>query len=105
MLEQSGRSADGRAVVRGVYRLHETHGVPVDVILEGIRVRGALPDWQAFVVEAVESGMSVRRAISKLGPAVADVFGPEMRDVVATRLSVGIEKDEAWRAAKGRAVQ
>lgn len=100
MIEISGASSDGRPVVRGVYRMHETTGTPLDVILEGIRDRGMLPDWQSFVVEAVEAGMSLKRAIAKLEPAVADVFGPAMRDVVVLRLSTGIEKDEAWR--KGR---
>lgn len=100
MIEISGTSSDGRTVVRGIYRMHETTGTPVDVILEGIRCRGMLPDWQSFVVEAVEAGMSVKRAISKLEAAVADVFGAEVHDVVVGRLSRGIEADEAWRKAR-----
>lgn len=100
MIEVSGRSSDGRLVVRGIYRMHETTGTPIDVILEGIRRRGMLPDWQSFVVEAVEAGMSLKRAIGKLEAAVADVFGPEMQAVVVERLSTGIEADEAWRKSR-----
>lgn len=99
-IELAGRTVDGRAVVRGVYRLHESSGTPVDVILEAVRCRGMVPDWQAFVIEAVEAGMSVKRAIAKLAPAVADVFGPVVHDVVVARLSVAIEKDEAWRKSR-----
>ena len=100
MIEEAGKTSDGRGVVRGVYRLHETSGIPVDVILEGIRDRGMLPDWQSFVVEAVEAGMSLKRAIAKLEPAIVDVFGSEMRDVAVARLSTGIEADEAWRKSR-----
>lgn len=100
MIEPTGRTVNGQIVVGGIYRMHETSGTPIDVILEGIRGRGMLPDWQSFVIEAVEAGMSLKRAISKLEPAIVDVFGSEMRGVVVVRLSTGIAADEAWR--KGR---
>ena len=102
MLNLCGKTVDGKLVIAGIYREHETTGIPLDVILEVIRDRGYVPDWYSFAVEAVEAGMSLRRAISKLEPAVADVFGREIRDVVVARLSTGIEKDDAWRKSRGR---
>lgn len=89
MLEACGRTTDGRTVVRGMYRFYETSGVPLDVILEFIRDRGAVPDWRAFVDEAVAAGMSEARAVSKLEEAVADTFGPGMREAVTSRLRSG----------------
>ena len=101
MITIVGETSDGKPVVAGIYRFHETAGIPVDIILEVIRDRGHMPDWQSFVVEAVSAGMSVERAIAKLEPCIVDVFGPEMRDVVVARLSVGVEADEEWRAKHG----
>lgn len=86
LLALAGRTVDGRAVVSGVYRVHETSGVPLDVILESVRERGMLVDWQSFVREAVAAGMSRERAISKLEAAIVDSFGPEMARVVVARL-------------------
>ena len=100
MIELAGKTQDGKRVVKGIYRFHETTGVPLDVLLEGIRDQGCLPDWEAFVVEAVEAGMSVKRAIAKLEPCLVDVFGSAMRDLVVGKLSRGIEADEAWRKSR-----
>lgn len=86
MLEVSGKTTDGKFVVQGVYRLHETSGIPLDIILEAIRERGMMPDWEGFIAEAVAAGMSEHRALSKLEPAISDSFGAEMRQIVVARL-------------------
>lgn len=88
MLTQSGTTQDGRTVVRGVYRLYETEGLPLDVILDALMTHNAIPDWIAFVTEAGMAGMKLDRILSKLDAAIVDTYGPEMRDVVVRRLSV-----------------
>jgi hypothetical protein len=86
MLEASGKTPDGKTVVRGVYRFYETTGLPLDVIFDCLRSNAMLPDWSAFVLEAVEAGMQPERAISMLEPAIADTYGPGVRNVVVARL-------------------
>jgi hypothetical protein len=88
MLVQSGTTQDGRTVVRGVYRLYETEGLPLDVILDALIAHNAIPDWTAFVVEAELAGMKLDRILSKLDAAIVDTYGSAMRDVVVRRLSV-----------------
>lgn len=86
MLEVSGKTPDGKIVVRGVYRFYETMGLPLDVTLEYLRERKMIPDWPAFLLEAVEAGMSPERALSLLDSAISDSYGAATRDVVVSRL-------------------
>lgn len=73
-------------MVTGVYRFYETTGVPLDVILEVLRDRGMMPCWSLFLLEAVEAGMDVGRALSKLETAISDSYGAELAGYVGKRL-------------------
>ena len=87
MLSKSGETTDGRTVVRGVFRLFETEGLPLDVIFDVLKERNYIPDWEYFVQEAEGAGMKHRdRILLKLDAAIADTYGPEMRNVVISRL-------------------
>lgn len=86
LLEFTGRTSDGKPVVRGLYRFYETEGLPLEVLLGYAEEIGAVPDWMSFVLEAVEAGMKVDRILAMLDPALVDTFGPAFRDVIMTRL-------------------
>lgn len=86
MLSSSGQTTDGRTVIRGIFRLYETEGLPLDVIFDSLISRNCIPDWKHFVQEAEDAGMKLDRILSKLDPAIADTYGPELRDVVLSRL-------------------
>lgn len=87
MLTKSGTTSDGRTVVQGVYRLYETEGLPLDVILDALIAHNSIPDWTAFVREAELAGMKLDRILAKLDAAISDTYGSEMRDIVVRRLS------------------
>lgn len=81
-----GRTTDGRLVVGGVYRFYETEGLPLDVLLEHLQDHQMIPDWQAFVREAILAGMRFDRVVSWLDAAIVDSFGVETRNQVIPRL-------------------
>lgn len=87
MLTQVGTTKDGRTVVRGVFRLYETEGLPLDVIFDSLLANQALPDWTHFMLEAELAGMKRTRILSMLDVAISDTFGSSFRDVVIQRLS------------------
>lgn len=80
-----GTTVDGRSVVAGVYRVVETHGTPLEDVLDRIRSFGHLPCWLSYYREAIAAGMKHDRILARLDPAIVDSFGVEMRDhVIAT---------------------
>jgi alanyl-tRNA synthetase len=70
-----GRTEGGVDVVSGVYRFYETHGLPLDVVLETLKSREAMPCWTAFYQEATAAGMKHKRILSKLEESISDIFG------------------------------
>jgi hypothetical protein len=88
MIELVGKTTEGQLVVKNVYKVYETAGVPLDVRLETLKAHNCIPSWPIFVIEAVEAGMKVERILSMLDAAISDSYGPEMRDVVLGRLRV-----------------
>ena len=86
VLKCVGKTTDGKDVISGVFRFHETEGLPLDILFEALLLKNALPDWMLFYKEALASGMTPERIFAKLDPALCDIFGSEFRDVVLRKL-------------------
>ncbi len=56
LLKVSGKTTDGKIVVAGIYRVYETYGLPLDIILDSLNQLGAVPDWLAFIERHVKAG-------------------------------------------------
>jgi hypothetical protein len=88
VLRVVGKTEEGQLIVAGVYRYYETTGLPLDVMFDCLRQKGAIPDWLTFYVEAVRAGMKHERILAKLDPALVDAYGFAFRDVVIERLEL-----------------
>ena len=86
-MRQVGVTTDDRPVVAGLYALDETHGIPLDVLLDGVRDQGAIPCWLSLVREGVEAGASADRWSRKVAAAATDAYGPVLGRRVALRLT------------------
>ena len=81
-----GKTTDGRFVVNSVFRFFGTDGIPLDVVFEFFKTHDCIPDWPDLVREAMLAGMRFERILSLLDAAIADSYGPGLRDVVIARL-------------------
>lgn len=86
-LRQSGITAEGNPIYKGVYKFYETHGLPLDVIFTVFQQKGWAPDWIDLYLGAVAAGMEHDRIISKLEADISDSYGKEWSDAVILRLS------------------
>jgi alanyl-tRNA synthetase len=82
MLTQVAITSDGKAVMDNVYKLCETHGLPVDVILSLMSERNMVPDWINFFQQAKANGMKHQRIIAKLTGPVAEAYGEDFQTKV-----------------------
>lgn len=87
MFTQVGNTEDGTPVFSGIYKFFETHGMPLDELLMLLKERSTLPSWLHFYDEARAAGMKHDRILSKLDPAISDVYGAKFRDVTFQRLN------------------
>jgi hypothetical protein len=88
MFEIVGYTVEGSPVVSGIFRFVETHGLPLEIVLDIFRERAFMPCWMSFHREATKAGMSHERIIAKLDPALVDVYGPKFRDHVIKKLKL-----------------
>jgi alanyl-tRNA synthetase len=79
-------TSDGKMVVDGIWKIFETHGLPLDIILTLCLNKGWVPDWIALYKQMKQSGMKHGRILSKLEEAISDSFGKEFSEVVISRL-------------------
>jgi len=86
MLPVVGKTPEGFLVVTGVYKFFETHGMPLDALFAVLIEHKLMPSWIDFYDAAKRGGMQHDRIVSKLDPAIVDVYGAEFRDQVFDRL-------------------
>jgi len=70
-----GQTEDGLLVVRGVFRLFDTYGVPLDITIDRLRQEGLMPDWLWLFDQMVQSGWHRERSYRRLLQVVGDVYG------------------------------
>jgi hypothetical protein len=93
LLYQSGITTEGKRVVSGLYKLYETIGLPLDIILSVFHQKDWIPDWINFYCAALSAGMRHTRIISKLQEAISDVYGSEWSDIITSKLNTLQHKD------------
>lgn len=74
---QSGVTSDNKKVISGIYKMFESHGIPLDVIFSLLKERNIIPDWINLYRDCRRSGMGHDRIISKLEEAINDSYGKE----------------------------
>ena len=91
-LAVSGKTEDGRTVVRGVFPIYSSVGLPLQDIVETLNDNKMLVDWQDFYLQAMKEGWKPKRTFIKIREAVGDIFGPAYGVEVEKRLNLTLEK-------------
>lgn len=82
-----GYTEADETVVGGIWKIYETHGLPLDIIFDLCIQRKWIPGWIDLYQDMIKSGMEHTRILSKLEEAINDSFGKEYCGVVISRLS------------------
>ena len=69
----SGQTANGQATIAGVFKLFDTFGIPLDLIIEALNEHSYLVDWYQFVLDARKAGWKTKRIHSAIDACLADV--------------------------------
>ena len=81
---QVGTTENGQLVLAGVFKLTGTHGIPLEVVLQGCQARGWLVSWPHYVAEAQRDGAKIRTIRARVLASVGEVYGPQyVRDLEA----------------------
>ena len=76
----------------GIFPLCDTHGVPLDLIIDKLDQLGFICDWLDFHEHAIAKGWRTDRTISKLGEVVGDIYGSSWREEWEKRMRFRVAK-------------
>lgn len=79
--------ADNKIIVGGIWKMFETHGLPLDTIFSLCLQRDWIPCWITLYKDMLASGMKHDRIISKFEESISDSFGKAFGDEVIFRLN------------------
>ena len=69
-----GITPDNKLVVK-FFDFIDTHGLPLDVVVEHIHDSGLMPSWDDFLTQAKSKGWNMKRAVLRLSVVVKNVYG------------------------------
>lgn len=82
-----GKTSDDRSIIDGVWKIFETHGIPLDIIFTMCIDKNVMPDWIVLYKQMKRSGMSHDRIVSKLDESISDSYGKIFNDAVISQLN------------------
>ena len=75
----TGQTEDGQLTVGGCFKLLDTHGVPISLVVQELKSQDLVMDWVDFCVGALKAEWTLGKAFTVLREAVGDNYSPQWR--------------------------
>lgn len=73
-LKQTGETIDGVMALSNVFKLYDTNGVPLELIVEKFKNEGVLVAWDIFYEDALKAGWKKSNIEAKMLAAINDNY-------------------------------
>ena len=90
----SGETVDGKIVVKDIFKLFESRGIPLDVIVGYLDSQNMVVDWIDFYERSLDCNWKIKSTVSKIERVLLDIKGKEYSDEVILRLKYYIGEKE-----------
>ena len=90
-----GFTPENHRVINGVFRMFDTMGLPLDIILDQLNARNIVPSWKDFFKDAFKAGWTLKTTMNRVNIAVRDAYLPDHADAVIERLNLLQDKLES----------
>ena len=74
-----------------LFKLHDTHGLPLDISVMIMAERGLTPNFDEFVLAAKAKGWSDRKIRATVSEAASD-YGRETQNGIMTRVELTLKE-------------
>lgn len=81
-MKQTGVTPEGKPVYDGVFKLYDTHGLPLDVTLHALRERGAVVDWLDLFESARRAGWKDKKILAWCEQSLRDSLDPDADEIM-----------------------
>ena len=86
-----GKTSDGKLVISGIYKLHETWGVPLSEIFNFLIINDSIPSWIDLYKDMRLAKIDHHHILVRLKDEIDDSFGLEWGEVVIQQLKLIFE--------------
>ena len=87
-LEYIGQTVDDFHVGNNVFKIYETYGIPLGVIVGYLHSIKVKVNWLDFWDDAIKSGMNYKNVLSMIRNAVNDTFDDKYTNELIRRLQL-----------------
>lgn len=68
----SGKTEDNKTVIKNVFKLFDTYGLPFFFILEIFKKRNLIIDWESLIIDCKQAGWKESKIKSTILEAIID---------------------------------
>jgi hypothetical protein len=86
LLAVSGVTSDGSRVISGVFKLVESQGIPLDLLLDHFRKNNLIVDWVDFYNTARTFNWNIRTIMARIEESVTIAYGRDYCSNLMDRL-------------------
>lgn len=94
-ITQVGVTPEDKKAIDGVFRMFDTIGLPLDIILDQLHERDLVVSWKHFFRDALKAGWTLKTTMNRVTIAVRDAYLPDYADEVVKRLELLKERIES----------
>lgn len=70
-----GKTATGIEIVSNILHFVHSQGIPLDIVLDGLKSHNMMPCWQSLQKESMLAGWTNNTFLFRLENAVKDIYG------------------------------
>jgi len=85
-MNQVGVTEESVRVMDGVFKMYDTQGMPLPILLMGMKQNNMIPSPIHFYEDAMDAGWNIKTVFDRLGEAYCDVFNEKFWNKVELRL-------------------
>lgn len=91
-IDLTGRTVDGKTVVKGAFKLVNERGIPFDALLAELDRRDMVLDWADFLTQALATDWTIGSFYQRAEQAIYDIFERERAEEMLWRLKLLITR-------------
>jgi hypothetical protein len=92
----TGKTNNNQVVISGVFKLTDTNGIPLDILLDTFKNKKIIVDWIDFYESAKKSGWKIKTIKEKIKYPLIDIYGIEYSNSVIDRIDIYVNKEKCW---------
>ena len=82
----TGKTEDDRDVIGNVFKLIDTQGVPMEIVIDFFEKNNMIVDWIVFYEQASKSGWKLKTIKDRIKYPLLDCYGTEYTNTIMERL-------------------